>query len=276
MRPLSLAYLTVNASSASQSLGIAADIGYSFVGLRLQPNNPGAPYQEFIQNAQVQREVQSIMADTGVGVFDIEIIRIGESFDAKAHEPLLQAGQALNAKAVLVAADDVDLERLSEHYAQLCEFMVPFEMTANLEFMPWTGVKNIQDALQVMALSGRPQNAGILIDALHFGRSTSTLDDIGLIPAELLHYAQICDAQGGLDFTTQELIHTAREERLLPGEGTIELRGIFSKLDKDLPISIEIPNKIRSSALGDSAWAKLAFEAAKQTLNPIDSILRAS
>jgi sugar phosphate isomerase/epimerase len=79
-----------------------------------------------------------------------------------------------------------------------------------------------------------------------------------------------------LDFTTQELIHTAREERLLPGEGTIELRGIFSKLDKDLPISIEIPNKIRSSALGDSAWAKLAFEAAKQTLNPIDSILRAS
>jgi len=267
MRPLSLAYLTVNASSVCQSLQIASEVGYQFVGLRLQPNTLGAPYQEFIKNPQVQREAKSIIADTGVGVFDIEIIRIGETFDPRAHESLLQAGQALNAKAVLVAADDEDWSRLSDHFAQLCAFMAPFGMTANLEFMPWTGVKNIQDALQVISLSGHPENAGILIDALHFGRSTSSLEDIGLIPKELLHYAQICDAKGGLNFTTEELIHTAREERLLPGEGTIDLRGIFSKLDADLPVSIEIPHKERASAVGDKAWAQLAYEAAVQTLN---------
>lgn len=269
LRTYSLAYLTANDASVPEAIDIAAELGYSSVGLRLKPNVPGAPFQSFIDDAQLQRETLARMADTGVSVFDIEIIRIGEVFDPAPYRALLDAGAALNAKAVLVAADDTHEQRLAQHYAQLCEFMQPYGLTADLEFMPWTGVKDANAALRVMALAGHPKNAGILVDALHFGRSTSTLQDIANIPNQFVHYAQMCDAVAGLHFTTEELIHTARQERLLPGEGSIDLKGLFKALPSNVPVSIEIPNMVRAKGMGDKAWAKKALQATRQTLGDL-------
>lgn len=266
MRTYSLAYLTANVSTVSQAIGIAAELGYGFVGLRLQPNGPGAPFQSFIDDAVVQRETLARMADTGVQVFDLEIIRIGEQFDPVVHRPLLEAGAALKARAVLIAADDSNEQRLAHHYAQLCEFMQPYGLTADLEFMPWTGVKDAQAAMRVVKAAGTPKNAGILVDALHFGRSTTSLADIAAIPRELLHYAQMCDAQAGLNFTTEQLIHTARQERLLPGEGNIDVAGLFATLPQDLPVSVEIVNLERSKPIGDKAWAALCLNATQKVL----------
>ena len=266
MRTYSLAYLTANASTVPQAIGIAAEVGYRFVGLRLQPNGPGAPFQSFIDDVSVQRETLARMADTGVQVYDLEIIRIGEQFDPRVHRPLLEAGAALKARAVLIAADDGNEQRLAQHYAQLCEFMQPYGLTADLEFMPWTGVKDAQAAMRVVQLAGSPKNAGILVDALHFGRSTTSLQDIAAIPHELLHYAQMCDAQAGLNFTTEQLIHTARQARLLPGEGNIDVKGLFTTLPQDLPVSVEIVNLERSAPIGDRAWAELCLHATQKVL----------
>ena len=264
MRTYSLAYLTANASTVPQAIGIAAELGYAYVGLRVQPNGPGAPYQTLIGNAPVLRETQAVMRDTGVGVYDLEIIRIGEHFNVADHAALMDIGQTLGAKAVLVAADDPNESRLADHYAHLCETMRPFGLTGDLEFMPWTAVKDAKAAMRIIDLAGRPSNAGLLIDGLHFGRSTTSLADIAAIPRELLHYAQMCDATAGLNFTNEELIHTARQERLLPGEGNIDLQGLFATLPQDLPVSVEIVNLERSAPIGDLAWAKLALEASKQ------------
>ena len=266
MRPYSLAYLTANASTAPQSVRIAAELGYAYVGLRVQPNGPGAPYQALIGDAAVLRETQAVMRDTGVGVYDLEIIRIGEPFKVADHAALMDIGQTLGAKAVLIAADDTHEPRLADNYAHLCEVMRHYGLTADLEFMPWTAVKDAKSALRVIEMAGRPRNAGILVDALHFGRSTTTLQDIADIPHALLHYAQMCDAQAGLNFTTEELIHTARQERLLPGEGNIDVGGLFAALPQDLPVSVEIVNLERSAPMGDKAWAALCLGATKKVL----------
>jgi sugar phosphate isomerase/epimerase len=256
MRTYSLAYLTANASTVPQAIGIAAELGYAYVGLRVQPNGPGAPYQTLIGDAAVLRETQAVMRDTGVGVYDLEIIRIGEHFNVADHAALMDIGQTLGAKAVLVAADDTHESRLAD----------PFGLTGDLEFMPWTAVKDAKAAMRVIDLAGRPSNAGVLVDALHFGRSTTSFADIAAIPRELLHYAQMCDATTGLNFTHEQLIHTARQERLLPGEGNIDLQGLFATLPQDLPVSVEIVNLERSQPIGDLAWAKLSLEASKQVL----------
>ena len=266
MRTYSLAYLTANASTVPQAIGIAAELGYAYVGLRVQPNGPGAPFQTLIGDAAVLRETQAAMRDTGVGVYDLEIIRIGEHFNPADHTALMDIGQTLGAKAVLIAADDTNEARLADHYARLCDAMRPYGLTADLEFMPWTAVKDAKSAIRVIERAGRPSNAGLLVDALHFGRSTTALSDIAAIPREWLHYAQMCDAQAGLNFTHDELIHTARQERLLPGEGNIDLSGLFATLPADLPVSVEIVNLERSAPIGDLAWAKLALEASKQVL----------
>jgi len=266
MRTYSLAYLTANASTVPQAVRIAAELGYAYVGLRVQPNGPGAPFQTLIGDAAVLRETQAVMRDTGVGVCDLEIIRIGEAFNLADHAALMDIGQTLGAKAVLIAADDTNESRLADNYALLCEAMRPYGLTADLEFMPWTAVKDANSAMRVIERAGRPSNAGILVDALHFGRSTTSLQDIAAIPRELLHYAQMCDAQAGLNFTTEELIHTARQERLLPGEGNIDVTGLFATLPQDLPVSVEIVNLERSKPIGDRAWAELCLNATKKVL----------
>lgn len=269
MRSYSLAYLTAAQASAPQAVQIATDTGYGFVGLRLQPNAPGAPHQSFLEDKAVQRETLARMADTGVRVFDLEIIRIGAQFDATVHRALLEAGAALQARAVLVAADDSNEPRLATHYAQLCELMLPYGLSADLEFMPWTGVKDAQAALRVVQLAGSPANAGILVDALHFGRSTTRIADIAALPPALLHYAQMCDAQSGLHFSTEEMIFHARQQRMLPGEGTIDLAGLFAALPGDIPVSVEVPDFARAAAMGDAKWAALALQQTRALLGDV-------
>jgi sugar phosphate isomerase/epimerase len=254
-RAYSLAYLTSHRCTPAGAIQIAAQTGYHYVGLRLWPNAPGAPQQHLLGQPDIMRETLAAQGDTGVGVFDLEIIRIGESFDPHAWDALYEAGAALKARAILVAADDTHEARLTANYARLCEVMAPYNLSADLEFMPWTAVPDAKSALRVVQNAGTPANAGILVDALHFGRSRTTLEDIRAIPASLLHYAQICDAQAGLHFNSQEMIHSARCERLPAGEGTIDLQGLFAVLPADLPISVEVVNFGREAHTNPQDWA---------------------
>lgn len=269
-RIYSLAYLTSNTLTPPQAMRLAASLGCAYAGLRLLPNAPGGPQQFLINQPEVLRETLAVQRDTGVGVFDLEIIRIGAEFDARVFLPLLDAGTALKAKAVLIAGDDPDEARLADSYARLCELMLPSGMTADLEFMPWTAVPDALAALRVIAAAGRPANAGILVDALHVDRSGTSLDDIRALPRALLHYAQICDAptrqQTGRAFSVEEMIHTARCERLLPGEGGIDLKGLFAALPQDLPVSVEVPHEKQVALLGQGEWATRSLAASRALL----------
>ncbi len=263
MRDYSLAYLTANTCSPSEAIRVAAQTGYGWVGLRPWPVAPGSPAQDLLHNPVEKRATLEALRDTGVRVFDLEIVRIGEGFDARDWIPSFEAASFLEAQAVLVAGDDHDVTRLADNYAKLCEVMQPFGLTANLEFMPWTAVANATAAKGILLSAGAPSNAGILVDALHFGRSATTVADIESMPREWLHYAQLCDASAGLNFSDQQMIHTARCERLPPGEDTINLEGLVSALPSDLPISVEVVNLTRQSAVTPAAWASKCLEACR-------------
>ena len=64
---------------------------------------------------------------------------------------------------------------------------------------------------------------GVLVDALHFDRSNSSIAELGRVPAHRLHYWQLCDGPTERPATTEEMIHAARYERMFPGEGGIDL-----------------------------------------------------
>ncbi len=266
MHSYSLAYLTAPTLTAPQAVAAAALLGYQHVGLRLFPSTPEGPCQDLLGNPLRLRETVARLADTGVGVWDLEVIRIGAQFDARACVPLLDAGAALKARAVLVMAEDPDEARLAQSYAQVCALAAPYGMTADLEFIPWTTVPDARAAWRVVRLAGQPANAGVLVDALHVSRSRTTPQDIAALPRALLHYAQICDAPVGGPYTVQALIHTARQERLLPGEGAIDLKGLFAALPVDLPVSIEIPHHVRMPTLGAVEWARQALAASRAVL----------
>lgn len=264
VRPVfSLAYLTTFDRSPPEAIRIAAEAGYDQVGLRLLPSAPGGLAFPLMHDAAMLRETLAASRDTGVGIFDLEIIRIDAQFSLEAARPLLDMGQQLGARAVLVAGDDPDPERLAQNYAAFCAEAARFGLTADLEFMPWTAVPNLRCAVSVLQAAGRPANAGVLIDALHWARSDSPLPEVQALPREWLHYAQICDAPVGIPPTTAEMIHTARCDRLLPGHGGIALRELFGALPADLPVSVEVPSETNVRALGALEWARRALAAAQ-------------
>ncbi|MBN3846001.1 MULTISPECIES: sugar phosphate isomerase/epimerase [Burkholderiaceae] len=263
----SLAHLTALSLTPPELVSVAAQAGYDEVSFRLLPATPGGPAYSLMTDAAMLKDTLARMADTGVRVFDLEIIRLGERFDARDYLHFFETGAKLGARAVLVGCDDSDPVRRAQAFAALCELSAPFGLTANIEFMPWTAVKRLRDAVALVEEAGTPSNAGVLVDALHFARSDSTLDEVRALPRKWLHYAQMCDAPGGTPSTDAELIHTARCERLLPGEGGIDLVALWNALPRDLPVSIEIPNDQRAPLLGPLGWATQALEAARRVID---------
>lgn len=267
-RRYSLSYLTAHRCTPVEAVRIAASVGCAHVGLRPWPNGAGAAFQPLLEDVALKRETIAALNDSGVNVLDLEIVRIDADFDPMRWARLYELGAELGARSLLVAGDDREPDRLAASYARLCEAVAPYELSADLEFMPWTAVPDARAALQVVAQAGASPAAGILVDALHVGRSATTLDDIRSIPRRLLHHAQICDAEAGRGFTTEQLIHTARCERRLPGEGSIDLAGLFDALPPDLPVSVEVVNHRQELRFAPLEWAARCVAASRRCCDP--------
>jgi sugar phosphate isomerase/epimerase len=52
---------------------------------------------------------------------------------------------------------------------------------------------------------------------------------------------QICDAPAERPNDTETLIYHARNERLMPGDGALDLLGILRSVPDDIPIAVEVP-----------------------------------
>ncbi|HPQ94872.1 MAG: sugar phosphate isomerase/epimerase [Thiothrix sp.] len=260
----SLAYLTVMDATPPEAVQIAAACGYDHVGLRLLPAGNESPFP-LLSDARLLRETRAVLQDTGVTVADIEIVRIGAQFDPQRYLPLLERGAELGARHVLVAGDDDNLDRCAGHFARFCELAVQYRLTADLEPMPWTGVKNVRDALQVIETAGSG-NGYILIDALHFDRSDSTLEQVAAIAPGRINYVQFCDAPHIDNPTLEQLIFTARDERMLPGAGEIDLKGLLQAIPADTVLSIEVPRKAEARHLSAQQRAQQGLEALKRLI----------
>jgi len=263
--PLGLAALTVLDTGPLEHIGLAERHGFDTVGFRLLPAAPGTTAYPIHLDPAALREVRARLADSPVDLFDVEIIRIAADFDAAAHSPLLEASAQLGARAVLVAGDDDDLRRLANSYAALATLCAQYEIAASLEFMPWTSVPDAGTAVSIVEQADGPARS-VLVDTLHAGRSATTLDDLRAIPADWVHYAQLCDGSVPTPGDDAELIRQAREERLVPGEGGLDLVGIWSALPAGTPISVELPNEPRRHAMGTDAWLEHLAAAARATV----------
>lgn len=264
-RALSLAQLVALTLPPPAMVRLAAGAGCQATGLRLAPTAPGGPFHALVTDAALRRETRAALADTGVAVLDIEVVRLGAAFDAAELAPLLATSAELGARHLLVAGDDPDEARLTASFAVLCEAAAAHGLTAELEFMPWTAVPDLGTAARIVERAAHPAG-GVLIDALHFGRSASTRAQVAALPRHRLRYAQICDGAVPPPATVEGLIHDARRERLLPGDGGIDLVGLFAALPADLPVAVEVPSESRLAALGAEAWAALAVAAARRVL----------
>ncbi|MEU4425568.1 TIM barrel protein [Actinoplanes sp. NPDC024001] len=264
----SLAHLTALSLSPPELVEAAADAGYRYVGLRLTRVTQVEPHYPLATDPALMRTTKVRLAATGVEVLDIELARIGPDQNPDDLQRVLEAGAELGARHVIAQLPDPDRNRKIDRYAQLCQLAHPLGLTVDLEFPSWTETPDLTEATRVLRAAGQP-NAGLLIDLLHFARSGSSVADLRELPAEWFHFAHVCDAPPGVPPAKEDLIHTARFERLYPGEGGIDIDGILAALPPGIPYALEIPRAQLVAQIGAKEHARLAVAAARRRLDAV-------
>src|SRR4051812_6868297 len=163
-RPFPLPFPPSLAAPPPVAVRFAAEVGYDFVGFRLLPASPGGIAFRLMEEPLLLRETRSAMDATGIRVLDVEIVRIGRDFSIEAYEPFLETSARLGARSILVAGDDPDEARTVASFAAFSEAAAPFGLSADLEFMPQSQVRDVRAALRILAAAGQP-NAAVIVDA---------------------------------------------------------------------------------------------------------------
>lgn len=224
------------ADDPAELVTAAAAAGWPAVGIWYDP----ATWSEATTRAVRQR-----LDDTGLVPVDVEVIRMGP--DGDHGDAIVDAAAELGAGNVLAISSFEDPGRTAERLTELSERAEPAGVRVCLEFMRFTTVRNLADAVDVVGRSGH-RGAGILVDLLHVARSGTAFEEIAAADPDLFPYVQWCDGPAEPEgWSTREIITDALDARTAPGEGGLDALAFERLFDADVPFSMEV----RSKALRD-------------------------
>lgn len=187
--------------------------------------------------------------------------------DDKRREALtmMKTAQHLGATTLLVPASTHPLsceERIDEDLRWLVRQAAEHDLRIAYEAMAWSRhVTNPAEAWQRFRQIDA-ENLGLVVDAFHLFVRQRTLADLAGIPADRIFLVQLSDLDWQPD--AQQLVDTARHQRLLPGEGHYPLKALLQHLQQigyQGPLGLEVFNDARQAACpaqtADAAMASL-------------------
>lgn len=260
-RAISLAALTVLEAGPVETIRIAAACGYSHVGLRPVAATPTETHWPMLADAKIADEIARALDGEGVGVLDVEILRLTDAIDWDQVRATADYAATVGAARILVADNDPDPSRSRDNLARMGEIADAVGAVVALEFMPWTYAPNLAAArVRTQGLRG----VAMLIDSFHLVRSGGTVDEL-IAGDPAISYLQLCDIAGPIP-DMDAILAEARANRLFPGEGDIDMIGILARYPT-LPISLEIPaDRLRLNGVGPRERAALAITAMRRVL----------
>lgn len=251
-RLVSLAHLSLLDVSPPELVSLAADAGFSAVGLRLSPADRDDKPYPLVHDVALLRETRRRMRTTGVVVLDVEVVCL-DDIDVGALIPVLDTAAQLEARYLVTNSRCGDPGRLVEPFGELCSEAVPRGIRPVLEFMSYGGIRSLAAAVQVAAAT----TGGVLIDALHLHRTGGDAAHLASVDPVLLPYVQLCDASRiGPSGGSAELVHESRHARLPPGQGELALDELISALPAEAPVSVEAPSDALRARHGDARFAR--------------------
>jgi sugar phosphate isomerase/epimerase len=238
-RDFSLAPLSVLQVGPPALIDLAADAGFHRVGIRVCSPMVGGPEWPLKVGSAELRETLTRMKARGVGILDIEVVRIAAETDVERYVPAFESAAALGAERACVNIDDPDRSRAIDRFGALCDIASPFGLSLDVEFMVWRPVARLEDAVAIVEAAGR-SNGKLLIDALHLDRSGGTPAMVAALDPSLIGSVQLCDATKKRP-QSSGIIDEARGGRLAPGEGDLPLGALLDALPPHVPLAAEVP-----------------------------------
>jgi sugar phosphate isomerase/epimerase len=181
-----------------------------------------------------------------------------EQVFAHGEEELMRLAELVGARsmnAVDVFGGTWSVHDAAEAFAALCDRALEHGLLVHLEFLPWSRIPDLTTAWEIVRIADRP-NGGLAIDAWHFARSGSTLDELAAVAPDRVLGIQLDD--GPVD-PEPDLVEATLHARELPGDGAFDLVSLCRALaGSPAPIGVEV------------------FSDALHALDPVDAAKRAA
>ena len=140
---------------------------------------------------------------------------------------MCEALGVVSLSVIATASSDVPMPELAGYFGRVCDRAAGFGAQVHLEFIPFTIVRNLRIAWDIVRAADRP-NGGLLFDTWHFFRGEPEFTVLAQVPGDRIFCVQLDDA-------TAEPHGSLREEtsrRLLPGDGELDLVAAVRALDR--------------------------------------------
>ncbi len=185
-------------------------------------------------------EVVSAVKDAGLFVSEIELVTnwmplhasgesaFGKFLSSMTADRVLPLAVELGASTVSVAelfGLDYDRRLMAKHFGDLCDKAAAHGLRVALEFVPTGGVPGLAEAMEIIDTAGRA-NGGLMVDAWHFFRSGSSLDQLASLSGNCIYSVQLNDALAAPEADLAQ----GMMNRLLPGQGELNLKAFMQAI----------------------------------------------
>jgi sugar phosphate isomerase/epimerase len=246
----------------------AAEAGYTGIGLF------EADYTAMRRNGLSDGQMLEVLGEHGVSVQEIEFLfdwcyeGARDQASAEMRENLYKMAEVfrphhLSGGDVNPPEELPEFSIVAERFGGVCDRMAHLDVNVVFEFLPWTGVPDIKTASEIVERANRP-NGGIILDAWHYFRGPSSINQVAEADPRSIMAIALCDAAPPVG----DPIEDTTRRRLLPGQGTFDLVGLLVALrDRGVnaPISVEILSE-QQALLSVRDAARLSFAATIEVL----------
>ena len=214
------------------------------------------------------KDMRSILADNGLKYLEMEFLSDwfapgdAGTRSRQAEEVFYRAADEVGVRFVKTGGDFSGkiwpLPHMIEAFKGLCRRAAQHGTSIALEPSPFTGVRDVPTARGIVE-GADEANGGLLLDIWHISRCGIPFEAMATIPPEKVIAVEIDDA---LAEPLGDLWTDTIDNRLLPGDGALDIVGFLRTLDRmgvDRPISVEVLNKeMRKRPIAEIA--KLTFD----------------
>ena len=176
---------------------------------------------------------------------------------------IVTLGAELGAKYAIASVWSADRDFSRVQFEKMCDLADKYGMKLNLEFVPFSNIPGLTEALAWMDLMDRP-NVQVLVDTLHAHRVKVTPEQLREVAAERFGFVHLCDGPAFIPPVDHpDMVGVARGGRLYVGEGGIDLAGMLKNIPDPPYYSIELPNAAEVAIRGKLEHARRCLETAK-------------
>ena len=240
---------------------LAGEAGFEAVSLRVQPFSRGE--QVWLpQGAADLSRLHDLLDRAGITIAAVDVFPLRPRLDVEKYRDAFAFTQQIGARHALATCATPEPDLLLQQAVECANLAAEYDVSVNLEFTVMGSLPSLNDAVALLRKADHP-NLGITLDALHWARAGSTIQDVREA-GSLIRHVQLCDAP--LVNPWQSLMEEAMIGRLLPGEGELPLVELLSAVPDGALLGLEMcGDEILPDQQTD--WVERMARTSRQVLN---------